>query len=456
MKIKMRWLLSTGLVLVVTVLFLSGCVGKKQVAQHNVQVPLEIWGIFDDSDVFREINSRFQDLDPYAGRIVYKKIVDRDIKKYEEILLDALAKGKGPDIIFFKSTWLPKHGDKIVPLPNSGQHLANFRNSFVDVAYDDFVYQGRIFAKPLYCDTLALYYNRHLLNQAGLTRPPATWAEVKQYTQLLTDIDQYGNIQQSAIALGRAKNPGGINRAGDIVMLMMMQNGVVMNEDNGQSLKPDFDSTRSNVGGSAEAALRFYTSFANASTPLYTWNARMPYSIDAFRFGKTAMMINYSYWYDRLRRSDPGLDFGVAPVPQLGKRNSDVNYPSYWGLAVVKNKPLPPGAPYTNVDRINEAWRYINFVTGGHKQFDATEYYLQATHKPAARRDLIEKQKNDPVLGVFARQALTAKSWKQVDNFAIDEIFTEMIDAVNRGVFTAAEAVKRAEAQIEALVLSGH
>jgi len=412
---------------------------------------LEVWGIFDDSDVYSSINTTFENADPYVSKVKYRKITDRNIKEFEKTFTNALANGTGPDIIYFKSSWLPKHGDKIVPMPNSQESLTGFKQTFVDVAYDDFVYKNNIFAKPLYCDTLALYYNNNLLNQAGIVNPPATWDELKKDTKLLTKIDKFGNIQQSAIALGRSKDPASVNRAGDIVMLMMLQGGATMNLNN--TLHAEFNKSNKDGSDPGAIALNFFTAFANSATPLYTWNTKMPYSTDAFRYGKTAMMINYSYWYDRLKKADPKLDFSIAPVPQPGPGRA-VNYPSYWGLAVVKNKPIPANSSYTNEDRVREAWRYINFVTNRPVQgaMDATAHYLEKTHKPAARRDLIEIQKNDPILGAFAQQALTAKSWRQVDNSAIDEIFVDMIDAVNRGAMSISNAINNAESRVDALL----
>ncbi len=435
--------------IVIVSLTLSGCLKKKPKAVP--QIPLEVWGIFDDSDVYSNINTAFENANPYVSKVKYRKIVDRNIKEFEKTLTNALANGTGPDIIYFKSSWLPKHGDKIAPMPNSQDALAGFKKTFVDVAYHDFVYKNNIFAKPLYCDTLALYYNSNLLNQAGIVGPPATWDELKKDTKLLTKIDKFGNIKQSAIALGRSKTPGAVNRAGDIVMLMMMQGGATMNLND--TLQAEFNKSDQDRSDPGVIALNFFTAFANSATPLYTWNTKMPYSTDAFRYGQTAMMINYSYWYDRLKKADPKLDFNIAPVPQPGP-NKAVNYASYWGLAVVKNKPIPTNGGYNNEDRIREAWRYVNFVTNQPTQgsIDATAEYLTKTHKPAARRDLVEKQKNDPVLGAFAEQALTAKSWRQVDNLAIDEIFVDMIDAVNRGAMSISESINNAEARIDALV----
>ncbi len=56
-------------------------------------------------------------------------------------------------------------------------------------------------------------------------------------------------------------------------------------------------------------------------------------------------------------------------------------------------------------------------------------------------------------MGVFAQQALTAKSWRQVDNNAIDEILRNMISAVNNNTMEIGEAVNTAEERINALVM---
>lgn len=64
------------------------------------------------------------------------------------------------------------------------------------------------------------------------------------------------------------------------------------------------------------------------------------------------------------------------------------------------------------------AWRLVKYLTVG----DGNIAYLNAANRPSARRDLIEQQKSDSDLGVFAQQALTARSWFQADNQAIETI----------------------------------
>jgi len=442
-----------SLVLIPAVFLFSGCL-KNRRAPYELN--LEVWGVFDDSDVFSEINQEYKKLNPQVKNIKYKK-VSNDITSFEKELTDAIASGNGPDVFFFGNNWLSEHKEKIVALPDSEQYLDSFKTNFVDVTYDDFVEENQIYAMPLYCDTLALFYNKNLFNQAGITSPPETWQELLDYIDYLTSIDSNGNITQSAIALGRSKKPGGINRASDILTLMMMQEGIEIYNKNSNRLT--FANNQKSID-----VLDFYTQFALIGSKAYTWNSTMDYSIDSFRSGKTAMMINYSYWKNRLREESPKLNFETAPVPQQNLNNK-INFSNYWGLAVTKHKELQPVSnnrpvTYTQEIRINEAWKYIQFLTTkpvvvedqAGPSFDPNEKYLENTNKPAARKDLIEKQKNDPEISEFAIQALTAKSWAQPKNLVVEEIFVEMINEVVSGAKTSYEALRSAEVRINNLL----
>src|SRR5690606_13880563 len=86
----------------------------------------------------------------------------------------------------------------------------------------DFVKDNRIYAIPLAVDLLALYYNKDLLGSAGISQPPATWPVLVQDTQKLTKVSQPGQFTVSGIALGTSAN---VNRAVDILNLLMLQNG---------------------------------------------------------------------------------------------------------------------------------------------------------------------------------------------------------------------------------------
>ncbi len=153
--------------------------------------------------------------------------------------------------------------------------------------------------------------------------------------------------------------------------------------------------------------------------------------------GKTAMMINYSHHIDTIRAKSPYLNFGIAPVPQIKGREFDINYSNYWGLTVSKNAKYP-----------EEAWKFLLYIS----RSDNLKKYLEKAKRPTPRRDLIEWQRENPDLGVFANQALSARSWYQADNQAIETIFANMVESVVLGAETIEQALEKAADQITILM----
>jgi len=152
-----------------------------------------------------------------------------------------------------------------------------------------------------------------------------------------------------------------------------------------------------------------------------------------------------------------------------------VNYANYWGYAVAKNKTAYDSAQagqvaLTDEVRIRETWQFLKFLTtkpeaainvitnvaGQQKtmavNFDPAVDYLEKTRKPAARRDIIQIQKNDPKIGAFAAQNLFAKSWYETDPESIEAVFADMIDKVNRGAGTPADVIRAAASQVSVIM----
>lgn len=440
-----------------SLLLFSGC--KKPSPTYKVN--LEIWGVFDSNDAYSEIISEYRRINPFIGDIRYKKFT---VDNYEKDLLSALASGQGPDIFMIQNTWLPSFKDKIELAPGQITNEREFRDNFADVAISDFLDEGKIYAVPLSVDSLALYYNKDLFNAEGITSPPATWDEFNEDVKKLTKIDQNGNITQAGAAIGTAYN---INRSTDILGLLMLQNGVPMVDEKKTGTKFE----------EGEKAWEYYTQFARSGSSVYTWNPTMHYSLDAFYEGTLAMMFNYSWHYTTIQSKNSKLNFDVASVPQLSS-GTPANYANYWGFAVSKNKITQASSQPSNSNevipdnklRIHEAWQFLKFlamknggnsslmngISGNVKEIpltlDPAKTYLEKTKKPAARRDLIEEQKKDPVLGIFAAGNLIAKSWYQVEPKAIEAILAEAIDAINKGSLPIHEALNTASERINQLM----
>ena len=430
---KVFYLLAGLVVVIFIILVITTVVRVGNIGGGQERATLEFWGVFDSRQDLASIISGFKQLEP-GVRINYKQIPFED---YERELINALAAGTGPDVFMIHHTWLAKHSDKLAPMPTTSNkkdyrfmNPVDFRNQFVDVAYNDLVFKNEIYALPLYVDTLAVFYNKDMLNTAGITKPPANWNEFNKDIELLTRFDASGNITQVGAAIGTARN---INRSTDILAALMIQNGTQMTDASNTSAT--FTRTVSSQR-TGENALQYYTDFANPTKAVYTWNDTQHYSIDAFIEGKVAMMINYSHQIPTISSRYQRLNFGIAPLPQFSEIDAK-NYANYLAMAVSAQS-----------QKQDVAWRFLSYVASK----EGATAYLNATSRPAARRDMIELQRIDPMLGVFAVQALSARSWYQADNDAIDQIFADMIDDVNVKKLKTREALQAAEAKVTTLM----
>lgn len=392
---------------------------------------LEFWSVFDDSDFYQPLIQEFHSQFPYITINYYKK----SILSYEKDLVDALAAGRGPDIFSIHNTWLPKHKDKLAAAPSTLMDIKKFKDTFVDVAAQDFIDGGQIYGFPLSVDTLALFYNKDSLNSASIVSPPQSWNDFNSAVEKMTRRDEQNNILQAGAALGTARN---VNRSTDILAALMLQSGAKMvAEDKTYATFDQSVSGSTNNFNPGEQALIYYTNFANPTKRVYTWNQYQHYSIDAFVEGKAAMMFNYAYQIPLIRARAPHLNFAVAPLPQISLSGNKINFANYWGLVVAKNS-------------LNQAygWQFLAWLNSAENQ----KKYLEVAQKPASRRDLIEGQKSDEILGVFAQQALSAKSWWEAENNAIEQIFADTIDSVATGASDPVSALRAASQQVTLLM----
>lgn len=400
-------------------------------------ITITYWRVFDGPDAFDEIIAKYKTLHPFIT-IDYRKL---RYEEYESALLNAMAEDRGPDIFSVHNTWLRKYQSKLAPMPETitmvypvtqgtikkevipesrttkSLSLKELKDNYVDVVSQDVILDdGKIYGLPLSVDTLAMYYNKDLFNNAGISQVPAYWnKEFIQDVKKLTKQDSKKGLLQSGAALGGSKN---INRYSDILAVLMMQSGATMMGDNGQVLfqtTPNF-ATNTNYSPGVDA-LRFYTDFADPVKESYSWSSELPNSLEMFISGNLAIMFSYSYDLETIRAQAPKLNFSVAKLPQIeGTPPTNINFANYWVEVVSKKSPVS-----------NEAWDFVQFIT----KEEQAKSYLSKTKRPTALRSLVAKQKEDNEIGVFADQVLTAKSWYRGKNTAAaEDAIAEMIDSV--------------------------
>ena len=414
-----------GLVILIGALMFLGILpGLRSKTPEALSGKLTIWGPIDTPDIFRDsLFAAYQQLRP-GVEISYRQM---DEATYEEDIIDALAAGTGPDIFLVKNTWLPKHFEKLYPLTSSQLPIENIRTLYPSVIEQDLTANENVYGLPLSIDTLALYYNKQMFDNAGVAEPPRTWEQFVNLIPRLRSLDKTGKITLAAAAIGGSIKT--IPTAGDLVSLLLLQDNVKMTDDS---------FTAATFSRDGEKPFRSYIGYANSANPNYTWNDNFSPALDAFSQEEVAMIFDYADKQKLLKAKSPFLNFAIAPMLQKADTKTAVNYAQYWALGVS-----------TKSQNIALAW---DFVLAASTNPTINESYLRTSGRSPALRSLINKNINDPIIGIFSRQALTTKSWRQIDASFISTTFSQMIESVITGKSPADRALKTAEEAISALM----
>ena len=412
---KLKTIISFSALAVVLLTAGFGCKGLSATQQAAMApVTLEYWTVFDDVDALQAEINNFRGLRPYIGVNVRQLRAD----EFYQRLVEALAEDHGPDIISIQNRDLGKFFSKIVAMPATVQDttvvvtkgqfstdttvtpqtlptvtLAQMDSDFIKVIGDDVIRDKKIYGLPLSVDMLGVYYNKDLLDRAGIAQPPTNWDEFQQDVKKITKYDRAtSKIIQSGAALGTGTN---IIGSDDLLYVLFQQSSLDFTASNGYAVF-------NQAGTSGAGVMNFYTDFANPTRDTYTWSDDLGTSLDAFVTGKTAFFFGYSYHYPIIKARAPQLNFRLLPLFQLSA-DKPVNVANYWIQTVTaKSK------------HQNEAWNLINFLT--HSK--ATKDYLDRTNRPTALRSYIADQKAKPELQPFVDQILIAKNWYRGRDYA--------------------------------------
>jgi ABC-type glycerol-3-phosphate transport system substrate-binding protein len=93
-------------------------------------------------------------------------------EKYLEKLQNSFTYGgQSYDVVMIKNDMLGDLKEYLEPFAITEEEV---KTIYFDTVYRDFYKDGLLYAKPIYIDTLALYYNRNILNKKGVFSVPTT------------------------------------------------------------------------------------------------------------------------------------------------------------------------------------------------------------------------------------------------------------------------------------------
>lgn len=387
-----------------------------------------IWGPFDEGTV----QSIFTSITENNEAFMVVEYEEKDPRTFEEEFVNAVAEGRGPDLVILPHEELATLRTKLLPVPYDTFSERDFRDRFIDGA-SIFARPDGIYALPLAVDPIVMYFNRGLLSQNGIPAAPVTWEEiVGSVVPRVTEAAGSRSIETSAIAFGEYDN---ITYAKETILMLAMQSGsrLIEETDRGYSVVLD-DPVSTGMRPPLNAAVQFYTGFSNPGSVLYSWNRAMPEDRTAFLAGDLALYFAYGSDARELAAANPNLDFDVAQVPQGASATVERTYGAFYGIALVRTSANVAGS-------YAAAQTLIQDTT-------LAELAERLALVPASRSQ-IALGTSDALAQVAYDAALIARGWLDPDPEASDDIFAQMIDDIvsNREKVTGAvnDAISRLE-----------
>lgn len=400
-------------------------------ANKDSQAPeITLWGTLNNVDI-QEVLSDARITNKAELNVNY---VEKASATFETDLVEALARGEGPDMILMPHDLIVRQSDKayIIPYKNYTERL--FRDSFIQGS-ELFLTPDGVLGLPFSVDPLVMYWNRDLFLSAGLSKPPKLWGEFFEIGKKLTKKDASGNITQSVIALGDFRN---VKNAKEILVALTLQAGdpIVIRDSDG-SFDSVFGLRQNTMLVPAEEALRFFTEFSNPSKSSYSWNRSLTDSLTAFVGGKLAVYFGFASELKIIREKNPNLNFDVALLPQIKDAPVPKTYGAFNSFVILKTSKNIPAA-YTAAVTLTSSPLVSN--------------WSRISGLPPVRSDLLLDTPTDAYKSILYSSALIAQTWLDPQPAYSLRTFSDMVDNVTSGKLRLSEAVRETEVLFSEIV----
>ena len=285
-------------------------------------------------------------------------------------------------------------------------------------------YNGRICAVPYGISTPVLYYNKTILDKAGISmkNPPKTWAE---FVQIAKTAQAKGNVNGSADFWGFD-----VTDVAWLFKTMLNQNGNSIIEVKGTKIAPAF------ADGKADEVALFWKKLVDDKVMPMGQHSNAE---KKFLAGNLAFLVATSARIARWAE-DPALKFGAIPMPYFQKPSVALG----GNVLVILSK---------DQKTKEVAWKLVKYLASKENQ---TAFALKTGYLPIRKSGLSlpEARKAVESNGMFA------VAFDQLDNSwsywhfeqmgTMDQILAQMIDTIERNVRDPKAALDKAASDLQA------
>ena len=428
---------------VCVVLALGGVIGFSlyRSKQSSNQLPtITIWGTLSADDIDQYVAK----LNSTLAQPVSVAYVQQSESQFNQNLLEAIASGRGPDMVLLPQDMLLKSESKFMVIPYQNFPQRTFLDTYVDEAKLYLTPTGTI-GIPFSIDPLVMYWNKDTFTNAGIASAgtagrPIYWAAFNNLVSRLTQKDASGNIFKSAVALGSFSN---VDNAKAIYSTLLLQAGNPITTVANGSLVSALGNGQYNGLESSSAATSFFVQFANPVSANYSWNSSLPSSQSFFLAGKLATYFGFASELTNLKNKNPNLNFDVAPMPQAQNAAVRKEYARMYAFSLVRAS-ASAGA------NASTAFTVATTLTSP----QALALWSSMTHLPSVRRDMLGLDTTDPYMAIFDDASLIGSGWIDPDANTTNAIFGQAIDSIVSGTASQSSALQHASDLLDASIRS--
>ncbi len=268
---------------------LSACSSGASGAAVKAGAPQNVafWGSWTSTDQVAQLNQQVAAFNKSQSKY---KVTYVPQGLVEAKLLTGLASGQVPDVVLWDryqtSLYVPKGALASVDAMVKRDKVD--LGQFYQQALGELKVKGQLYGLPLLVDNRSLFYNKTILDKAGV-KPPTTWAELKAAAVKLT-VHTGGKLTQAGFMLD---DPGLFS------MWMAQADGIMLNA---AGTKTAFNSPQ------GLEVLNFWKSLTDAGVYKQGFGA----GVNAFAQGNAAMKYDGPWGLSDLNKVT-GLSYGIVP-----------------------------------------------------------------------------------------------------------------------------------------------
>lgn len=299
--------------------------------------------------------------------------------EYRDKIAASVPAGVGPDVatLFYgwQTAWL--NADYLVPLPEDAFPAAMVNAEFSPLVQASFV-DGALYTLPTAVRTLALFYNKDLMAQAGLDpeAPPATLDELAAQAAACTVRTDDGDYEVQGFVVDPSAQDHHWFRE-----VLVRQFGGEPFANDGRTVHWNSDAGRA----AWNYLLAFKTDLETGDRDLFDG------STQAFLAERACFHIDGSFRLGTIANNAPDMNFGVVELPRHNGVQS--TFGSYWTHGITQKAASDPA-------RLDAAVKFLQFITSDEAGAIWVDMVgeLPARLAPGSHPELLA----DPQLGAFA------------------------------------------------------